>query len=76
MKMGGEVMKDYYSLIFLEKSTYGRNHTLYTEETMSILDDIEGLSDMIVQSELYHDFRAAQEMLNNDDEAHLMYQAF
>ena len=39
-------------------------------------DDIEGLSDMIVQSELYHDFRAAQEMLNNDDEAHLMYQAF
>ena len=32
------------------------NHTLYTEETMSILDDIEGLSDMIVQSELYHDF--------------------
>ena len=52
------------------------NHTLYTEETMSILDDIEGLSDMIVQSELYHDFRAAQEMLNNDDEAHLMYQAF
>ena len=49
---------------------------MYTEETMSILDDIEGLSDMIVQSELYHDFRAAQEMLNNDDEAHLMYQAF
>ena len=48
---------------------------MYTEETMSILDDIEGLSDMIVQSELYHDFRA-QEMLNNDDEAHLMYQAF
>ena len=41
---------------------------MYTEETMSILDDIEGLSDMIVQSELYHDFRAAQEMLNNDDE--------
>ena len=48
---------------------------MYTEETMSIFDDIEGLSDMIVQSELYHDFRA-QEMLNNDDEAHLMYQAF
>ena len=76
-EMGGEVMKDYYSLIFLENNLLMEgNHTLYTEETMSILDDIEGLSDMIVQSELYHDFRAAQEMLNNDDEAHLMYQAF
>ena len=49
---------------------------MYTEETMSILDDIEGLSDMIVQSELYHDFRAAQEMLNNDDEHILCIRLF
>ncbi|MCI2773319.1 YlbF family regulator [Staphylococcus petrasii] len=49
---------------------------MYTEETMSILDDIDALSDMIVQSQLYHDYREAQERLNKDDEAHLMYQAF
>ncbi|GGG87022.1 YlbF family regulator [Staphylococcus pragensis] len=49
---------------------------MYTEETMSILDDIDVLSDMIVQSELYYDYREAQERLNHEDEAHLMYQAF
>lgn len=49
---------------------------MYTEETMSILDDIDALSDMIVQSHLYHDYSEAQERLNKDDEAHLMYQAF
>lgn len=49
---------------------------MYTEDTVAILDDIEGLSDMIVQSELYYDYRQAQEKLDNDDEAHLMYQAF
>ncbi|PNZ31465.1 putative DUF964-containing protein [Staphylococcus petrasii] len=49
---------------------------MYTEETMSILDDIDALSDMIVQSQLYHDYREAQERLDKDDEAHLMYQAF
>lgn len=49
---------------------------MYTEDTVAILDDIEGLSDMIVQSELYYDYRQAQEKLDNDAEAHLMYQAF
>ncbi|MCI2947331.1 YlbF family regulator [Staphylococcus caledonicus] len=49
---------------------------MYTEDTVAILDGIEGLSDMIVQSELYYDYRQAQEKLDNDDEAHLMYQAF
>lgn len=49
---------------------------MYTEESMTILDEIEELSDMIAQSELYYDFRQAQNKLNNDDEAHLMYQAF
>ncbi|MCE5089417.1 YlbF family regulator [Staphylococcus devriesei] len=49
---------------------------MYTEDTVAILDDIEGLSDMIVQSKLYYDYRQAQEKLDNDDEAHLMYQAF
>ena len=53
----------------------GEPYIVYRRNNVNF-DDIEGLSDMIVQSELYHDFRAAQEMLNNDDEAHLMYQAF
>lgn len=49
---------------------------MYTEETMSILDDIDELSDMIVQSQLYYEYKEAQENLNRNDEAHLMYQAF
>lgn len=48
---------------------------MYTEETLSILDEIEDLSDMIVQSKVYFNYREAQK-LKQDDEAHLLYQAF
>lgn len=49
---------------------------MITEETLSILDEIENLSDMIVQSEVYQNYQYAKENLENDDEAHLLYQAF
>ena len=49
---------------------------MYTEETLSILDEIEDLSDMIVQSKVYFNYREAQKTLKQDDEAHLLYQAF
>lgn len=37
---------------------------MYTEETLSILDEIEDLSDMIVQSKVYFNYREAQKNLN------------
>ena len=37
---------------------------MYTEETLSILDEIEDLSDMIVQSKVYFNYREAQKHLN------------
>ncbi|MGX0910255.1 YlbF family regulator [Staphylococcus caprae] len=49
---------------------------MITEETLSILDEIENLSDMIVQSEVYQSYQHAKGYLENDDEAHLLYQAF
>lgn len=49
---------------------------MITEETLSILDEIENLSDMIVQSEVYQNYQYAKENLENDDEAHLLYQTF
>ena len=49
---------------------------MITEETLSILDEIENLSDMIVQSEVYQSYQHAKDYLENDDEAHLLYQAF
>lgn len=49
---------------------------MITEETLSILDEIENLSDMIVQSEVYQSYQHAKNYLENDDEAHLLYQAF
>ena len=49
---------------------------MITEETLSILDEIENLSDMIVQSDVYQTYQYAKENLENDDEAHLLYQAF
>lgn len=49
---------------------------MITEETLSILDEIENLSDMIVQSEVYQNYQYAKENLENDEEAHLLYQAF
>ena len=55
-EMGGEVMKDYYSLIFLE-SKIRKGENMITEETLSILDEIENLSDMIVQSDVYQTYQ-------------------
>ena len=49
---------------------------MITEETLSILDEIENLSDMIVQSDVYQTYQYAKDILENDDEAHLLYQAF
>lgn len=49
---------------------------MINEETLSILDDIEALSDMIVDSATYHDYIEAKELLYQDDEAHLLYSAF
>ena len=49
---------------------------MITEETLSILDEIENLSDMIVQSEVYQNYQYAKQNLENDDEAHQLYQAF
>ena len=49
---------------------------MINEETLSILDDVEALSDMIVDSVIYHDYIEAKELLYQDDEAHLLYSAF
>ncbi|MDT3958892.1 YlbF family regulator [Staphylococcus kloosii] len=49
---------------------------MITEETVSVLDDIEGLGEMIVKSELYQDYQMAEKELAHNDEAHLLYQAF
>ncbi|MBF7023944.1 YlbF/YmcA family competence regulator [Staphylococcus kloosii] len=49
---------------------------MITEETVSVLDDIEGLGEMIVKSELYQDYKTAEKELADNDEAHLLYQAF
>ena len=43
---------------------------MITEETLSILDEIENLSDMIVQSDVYQTYQYAKDNLENDDEAH------
>ena len=49
---------------------------MITEETLNILDDIEDLSDKILDSRLYHSFKIAEQNLQENDEAHLLYQAF
>ena len=49
---------------------------MITEETLSILDGIEDIADMIVQSEVYQAYQQAKDALENHDEAHLLYQAF
>lgn len=49
---------------------------MITEETVSVLDDIEGLGEMIVKSELYQAYKMAEKELAENDEAHLLYQAF
>ena len=42
---------------------------MITEETLSILDEIENLSDMIVQSDVYQTYQYAKDNLENDDES-------
>lgn len=49
---------------------------MITEETLSILDEIEVLSDMIVQSDVYLSYQQAKQKLEDNDEAYLLYQAF
>ncbi|MCD8917856.1 YlbF family regulator [Staphylococcus gallinarum] len=49
---------------------------MITEETLTLLDDIEALSDKIVDSHIYKAYEAAQQVLSDNDEAHLLYQAF
>ncbi|WP_436853601.1 YlbF family regulator [Staphylococcus caeli] len=49
---------------------------MITEETLSILDDIELLSEKILNSRLYYDYKQAELALEQNDEAHLLYQAF
>ncbi|EHJ08608.1 YlbF family regulator [Staphylococcus simiae] len=49
---------------------------MITSASLDILDDIDELADMIVQSETYFQFKQAEQQLANDDEAHLLYQAF
>lgn len=49
---------------------------MITEETLTLLDDIEALSDKIVDSHIYKAYEAAQQALSDNDEAHLLYQAF
>ncbi|MGW7900670.1 YlbF family regulator [Staphylococcus shinii] len=49
---------------------------MITEETLTVLDEIEALSDKILESRLYQEYRQAEQVLANNDEAHLLYQAF
>lgn len=49
---------------------------MITSASLEILDDIDELSDMIVQSKTYFQYKEAAQQLANDDEAHLLYQAF
>ncbi|MCG7338761.1 YlbF family regulator [Staphylococcus sp. ACRSN] len=49
---------------------------MITEETLTILDDVEALGDKIVTSRIYKAYEMAQQALAENDEAHLLYQAF
>ncbi|MCU5745688.1 YlbF family regulator [Staphylococcus sp. SQ8-PEA] len=49
---------------------------MITEQTLKVLDQIEALTDMILESRIYHEFKVAEQKLNHDAEAHLLYQAF
>lgn len=49
---------------------------MITEETLTALDEIEALSDKILESRLYQEYREAEQALADNDEAHLLYQAF
>ncbi|MGW7972766.1 YlbF family regulator [Staphylococcus xylosus] len=49
---------------------------MITEETLTVLDEMEALSDKILESRLYQEHREAEQALADNDEAHLLYQAF
>ncbi|MBF0813236.1 YlbF family regulator [Staphylococcus sp. mip270_02] len=49
---------------------------MITEETLTVLDEIEALSDKILESRLYQEYRESEQALADNDEAHLLYQAF
>ncbi|WP_251516129.1 MULTISPECIES: YlbF family regulator [Staphylococcus] len=49
---------------------------MITEETLTILDDIEALGDKIMSSRIFMEFKTAESNLESDEEAHLLYQAF
>ena len=49
---------------------------MITEETLTVLDEIEALSDKILESRLYKEYKEAEQQLADNDEAHLLYQAF
>ena len=56
-------MKRLLFTYFLGKIIYlwkGEPYIVYRRNNVNF-DDIEGLSDMIVQSELYHDFRSTRD---------------
>jgi hypothetical protein len=41
---------------------------MITEETLTVLDEIEMLSDKILQSRLYKAYKTAEQTLANDDD--------
>ncbi|HBI9140339.1 TPA: YlbF family regulator [Staphylococcus aureus] len=49
---------------------------MINEASLAILDDIDELADMIVASDIYASFEQAKQALENNDEAHLLYQSF
>ncbi|SHD94491.1 putative DUF964-containing protein [Staphylococcus argenteus] len=49
---------------------------MINEASLAILDDIDGLADMIVESDIYASFEQAKFALEQNDEAHLLYQSF
>ncbi len=49
---------------------------MINESSLAILDDIDGLADMIVESDIYASFEQAKYALEQNDEAHLLYQSF
>lgn len=48
---------------------------MINEASLAILDDIDELADMIVASDIYASFEQAKQALENNDEAHLLYQS-
>ena len=72
-EMGGDVMRLLFTN-FLRKITM--RVFMINEASLAILDDIDELADMIVASDIYASFEQAKQALENNDEAHLLYQSF